>query len=388
MQLALKKENKMKNLFALAVLSLASSVIAGEGVKSQTPNEIKVIKEVLSYDFDALPLGTPPRHIREASSWAGGSAKLNVVESDTGEGHVVQAEIENFGQIAIGWPGLQTGKTYRVSAVVNSRGTHGLEVIVRKWGPPFTRAGRYATQVFESPRKIEFYVRPKENMGGQVAIVFLLRGHTTLQIDDVVVEEVENVPPPSDDVEVTLLPDPEWPKGNLLANSGFEVGFDGWFSRAQGRLEQNDEAYEGRNVFRMSSGAITTSYLDLPLRRPTLFKCRVKAVEKPAQITMHVGDYVRFLNGTDGTNKRFKVKPEDGWKTISFEWTPKLKEGQVFPSKKFYLGIGSTQEVLVDGVEIRHLGEGMPEAEIPYAPRADLEFALDMDAPGHVATVG
>ena len=347
-------------------------------------------------DFNSSIPGGPVTQAIDDSRWAGGQADLRIIDSgDPARGNQLEARVSGFCQIAFGHFDVRPGAAYRVSITLSARGTQTVDVELRKGPEPYTVHGSIRQQVFESPRRLSFLVR-EAKPANPVRVQIIMRGFTTLTIDDVLVEEVTGDLPPanSEDPLAMLLPDPEWPHGNLLANSSFEVGIDGWYPYrgAWGAWapEPSNDAYDGRYVLRMKKNFGTaTPFIHLPLRGESIIIARVKAVGGPAEGAIGFGNYIDFFGGDQFPSREFSVAPEEGWKRVETSFRPRCPNGQLEPWLQFYGTIDCTKgELLVDAVAVRHLGESMDAADAPFAPRAALEFAIRTDMPFGVATQG
>ncbi|MDA3962304.1 MAG: hypothetical protein PF961_16065 [Planctomycetota bacterium] len=342
---------------------------------------------IYSSDFERDAADQAPLEVRDESGWAGGKATLIVRDSgDPERGKVLEAQVEAFAQIC--WPlkDLDPTKTYRVSALITARGIQKIKLGLRQGPPPYHMTGAKSAQVFESPRRISFVVRnPKPHKSVRAQIT--MDGHTTLTIDDVLIERLDENEA-AEEYGAEMLPDPVWPRGNQLANSSFEAGTDGWHRRGQHEVVRVDDAPHGRHVLRIEKSLISSPWIDLPLRSQTLLRVRARAVTGTAKLTFGFGDYVNFRGGTDGKRTTMHLKAEDGWTTGTLLWTPKTPDEQVAPTKPFIAELNAGGGVVeVDAVEVRFLAaEGEPE-EQGYAPRSAHEFAVHTDAPFGVARV-
>ncbi|MEX2606811.1 MAG: hypothetical protein WD708_05650 [Kiritimatiellia bacterium] len=346
---------------------------------------------VFREDFESYTADqAPPETIEEESGWAGGVTTLRVVDSgDAKQGKVLECEVNAFGQVGIRGFEVTPGAAYRVSATVSSRGLQTVTMSLRQKPGPYRTHGKITAQVFESPRRLSFIVEEAQP-NNPVRVQFVLRGNTVLTVDDILVERFDGeLPKEGKGLEGGMLPDPEWPRGNLAANSSFEVGRDGWFGRGVSEVVPVDDAFDGASVLRIENqGVVWTPFIRLPLRRPTQLVCRVRAIDKGARVKLEFGDYKNFVGGSDGTSEFFNLAPGKEWQRIVLTWTPKTPEGQLQPWKEFYAGIGVVNgRVEVDGVEVMHVNESA-EASTDYVPRAPLEFSVDVNMPLHVATVG
>lgn len=370
-------QNKSVRLFLVFSLFL-STLFFSSALSAQV---------IFQDDFEKSTIAKPPSSFHSSSGWAGGKANLIIKDTGTDSGKILQADIEGYGQLESSPFRIEEGKNYKVSATVSSRGTQKISMGLRQKPEPYKMHGSLSTQVFESPRKLELIIRGAKKRN-PVHVQFVVRGYTTLFIDDVKVEKLpDNLPPQSSNPADMLLKDPEWPSGNQLANSGFEVDLDGWWLRGKGKVEIREDVFEGRKCLNLQQGLLTSPFTPLPLRRDSLLVIRAKALGPDSKVNLGFGNYVNFAGGSDGNNQSFKIKPEDGWKRLSLSWRPKIPQGQLEPWKPFYAKV-SGKNILIDGIELRHIGKDMEPEQAPYKSRSELEFAISTDMPYNVATKG
>ena len=341
-------------------------------------------------NFEQDEVGSAPQNVFDDSAWAGGSTKLKVVASgDPKRGKVLECHVSSFGQIAFRDIEVEEGAAYRVSATISSRGIQTVNFMLRRTPDPYRKLGELTTQIYESPQRISFIITSAKDLN-PCRVQCIVHANTILILDDILVEKLMgDVPENASGTIKGLLPDPEWPQGNLLANSSFELGLESWYARGKRfALIDDDSAQHGKQVINLINGGIFTPFMQLPLRHPTQLTCWAKAVDKKAKIQLEFGDWRQFKGSSDKGTKELTLDPKDGWQRLSFEWTPQTKPGQLAPWKEFYAGIkAQSGSLLVDAVSIRHLIDTVdPKAD--YRPRAPLEFALDVDMPHHVAVYG
>jgi hypothetical protein len=379
---------------ALAVLAAPS---AGRAAGAMPVDRAPVYCE----NFDEVPVGNRlPPGVVDDSGWGGGHVPMQVVDSgDPRYGHVLQADVDGFAQIAIGDFDLRQGQSYRVSLDVASKGTQTITFVLREGPDPYEKHGETVEQTLESPRTVAFIATAGQHPE-HARLQVVMRGTTTLTIDDVRVEPVTpeeaRAATAGGDPLALLLPEPPVSPDNLLPNAGFELGSDGWYHEGPAEFaDVGADAFEGHRVLRLGDGGVTLSgWLKLSLRRDYLIACRAKAVGGPAAVTLGFDDHIDMTTRLSGKARQFAVDPAEGWKRLAWTWRPPTPHGQVVPTRDYYVRIAcratpADDGVLVDAVDVRPVGEGFPAAsDGDFAPHAPVELAVSTDAPANVATVG
>ena len=382
-----------KQLFlSLAILSATACAQT-----APLPNEPLQTEPLFAQNFDQAALNSAG-DARDDSGWQGGKVELSVVES--GEGRALEAQTNGYAQIGLGQFDLEKGATYRVRLKVSSKGTQTMEIGVRKIGEPYIMHAKGSFQSFETPRVFEkFFTVARAGRDGSPARVQIeMRGTTTLTIDDVSVDKITGGLPaqsPNAKPEDALLPGAPQTPNNLLLNSSFELGDDGWFDRGTVQFVKLAGAFDGANGVRIENGGqLFSGFVALSLRNQYQLVVRARATGKGnAKMRLGFGDYVNFRGNTDGTGQEFVVKNGE-WQRFSVPFRPKIIEGQIAPAKPFYVEISATSGALeIDAAEVRAiggdaLGGALADADAPYAPAAPTEFALKTDAPLGVAVAG
>lgn len=377
----------MKTLSLLLVAGVLASAASAQDAPLQT-------EPLMNNNYDGAALDSTGG-ARDDSGWAGGKTDLAVVES--GNGRALEAQTHGDTQIDLGHFDLEKGATYRLSLQVSSKGTQSMEIGVRKAGEPYTTFTKSIFQSFETPRVFsKFFTVTREGNPARVQIE--MRATTTLLIDEVRVEKiVGGLPPqkPDGKPEDALLPGAPQTPDNLLLNSSFELGADGWFARGDAQFVELPQAFAGQRDVRLNTGGqLFSSFVPLSLRNDYQLVVRARAAgNADARLSLGFGDYVNFRGNTDGTGQQFTVKP-GAWQRFAVKFRPKISEGQIAATKPFYAAVsqrGGTVEI--DALEIRAIGGDamggtLAAPDAPYSPDAPIEYALSTDAPLGVATQG
>ena len=354
---------------ALALAVLPASAIHGQVLYCQ--------------DFGSIR-GELPRSVRDNSGWAGAKVPMRVVDSgDPRYGRWLECEVSGFGQMILGHMGaIKMGTVYRVGLDMASTGRVEAEVMLRLGGSPYTIYAKSIESIAENMRRVEFLGRSSKpgREGRRTLVMLIVRGFTTLTIDNVTIEAVP---------AVDLVPEPP-SLGNHLLNASFELFGDGWMRRGGVTFETLDDAPDGNVVARLARGAILTSVWERYNRgSPYLVRVRAKAPSQTCKVAFGTNRFVFPYGSRGGRTKLFDVDPQDGWTTVSLEWTPAAAGGKVERHPEYYVNMQNRGpgDVLLDAVEVR----GRPGTAAPprdFAPRAEQELSLEVDAAYGVFTVG
>ena len=354
---------------ALALAALPASAIYGQVLYRQ--------------DFERIR-GELPRAVRDNSGWAGTSVPMRVVDSgDPRYGRWLECEVSGFGQMILGHIGsIEAGKVYRVALDMASTGRLEAEVMLRLGGSPYTIYAKSVEAVAENMRRVEFLGRSSTSgpKNRRTLVMLIVRGFTTLTIDNVTIEAAP---------AVDLVPEPPSPANHVL-NSSFELFGDGWMCRNGVTFETRDDAPDGEVAARLARGAILTSVWErYNLGSPYLVRVRARALSQTCQLAFGTNPFVFPYGSRGGRTKRVEIDPQDGWKTVSLEWTPRPAGGKIERHPEYYVNVQNRGpgDVLVDAVEVR----GLPDTAAPprdFAPRAEQELALAVNAAYGVFTAG
>lgn len=395
-------------------LLIALPLLCASLGRAQSPATLNLqTQELYAQDFEAQT--SVPAGVKDDSAWAGGRVPLRVVDSgDPRRGKVLEATASGYAQVSLGEFSLEAGAMYRVSVEMSARGTRDIEVGLREVSEPYTMHDKLATQVFESARTIQFFARARSARPSRLQ--FVMRGTTTLLIDSIRVEKIVGGLPegfqPDDPAGMLLPSQPPSPR-NMLLNSGFELGRDGFFSRGKVEFAPDVTAFEGRRVLKLNAqnAEVTSAWHKLSVHFDYQIVARVKAVGGTAKIDVGWGDYVNFRGGINGKSQSFEVTPEEGWKRIAWTWRPSPTRGQVDPYRLYYLSLANRSsggenapQVLVDAVQARVVGGDVNSIKTnagfvvggsfanaddeEYAPLSPAEMSITTDAPYNVATEG
>ena len=353
--------------------SFAENALAADGL------ETKVLYE---QDFEGHTSTKPRLPIRDNSGWAGSTVPMRVVDSgDARYGKLLECEVSGFCQIMLGRiAGLRRGAVYRVAVDISSKGAQRPTILLRKARSGYTVYLSSQETASESMRRVSFMGRSLHNDAEAVLLMLIMSGVTTLQIDNLKVEEITGE-----------LPAGAAPvAGNLVLNSGFELLWDGWFVRRKVEFPDGGPAFEGRRAALLwAKGLVSSSWLKLSRESDYWVVARVKSKGARAKVNVGMSNYVFPRGGSGGKSQTFEVKQGDGWKSIGFRWRPP-SSGKITKWAEYFVQVrnvgGDDSIAWVDGVEVKAALPGVGQE--PYEPHAPLELALFTDAPQNVATKG
>jgi len=356
--------------------------MAGGGV-AMAGGERLATRALYAQDFEKVTQPRPPWPVRDNSGWAGTHAELAVVDGgDARHGRLLECKVAGFGQLILGSiRQVARGGLYRVSMDVSSTGMRRAEIVLRRGRSPYTKYITSVEVINESMRRVSFVGKSAHGNPQGALLMLLVSGVTTLRIDNIKIEEVTGDLPPG------APPVP----GNLVLNAGFELGWDGWYVRGEGRAGRTANAFEGRRAATLLPGClITSSWLRLSLRSDYFVQARIRSVGEHASVRLGMSNFI-FPRGSSGTKTQaFEVEAADGWKRVGFRWRPPASPGKITDAAECYFVLRNTgpagEAVVVDGVEVK---AALPDTEAEdFAPHAPLELAVSVDAPQGVATKG
>ncbi len=331
-------------------------------------------------DFEASAVGGRPAGVHDDSGWAGSQVPLAVVDSgDPRHRRVLECQVSGYCQIVLArLGGLAPDRLYRLQADVCAKGGQDVKILLRRAATPYTVFMESKEKVGENWRRIEFYGRYDGEPAAQVWLMLIMNGMTTLQIDNVRLEEVEKLP------GEPLAARP----GNLLPNSGFELGLDGWFVRAGPVVsEALPDPAEGARAARLPAGCtLSSSWLRLSYECDYLVRAKVRAAEA-GQLQMALSNYQFPDGGYGGQAQNFPLAAGSAWQEVAFRWRPTLGKGKLDRFAHYYLNLRPTAAVQLDALEVKAL-IGPDAAEAAYVPAAPVELAVTVAAPQNVLTQG
>ncbi|MFA7237134.1 MAG: hypothetical protein WC058_09735 [Phycisphaeraceae bacterium] len=340
-------------------------------------------KMVYEQDFSTTELGRKPADAVDDSGWAGGKVDMKVVATgDPKRPHAVECTVNSYGQIAFGRFQVEKGKLYRIRLDVAAKGGSNLLVIVRTLPWPWTFYLQSEEKAMDDYRTISFLGRsPKD--GKDVCVQVVNRGSLSMRISNIKVEEVEG------DVVVEAPPVP----GNLVLNGSFELAGDGMFVRAWGSPSRPayprvNDAVDGNHVAELyDKNAVSTPWMPLSFQCEYRVRAHARAIASPGRFNLSL-----VGNSSGWKSQSVDLKPEDGWRTVSFKVQPQRPDsGKLLRNLDAFVVMSAANgPVQVDAVEVVAMMPGNDVETQAYQPHAPLELAVAVDPsmPMAVATVG
>ena len=338
---------------------------------------------LFSQDFERVKGGTPPLPICDNSGWAGSTVPLRVVDSgDPRFGNVLQAEVNGFAQLMLGTiRGIGKGRIYRIALDAASKGVQRPEVFLRMGPSPYRVYMTSTETTNESMTRLSYIGKSLHDDERQVVLMLRMNGVTTLRLDNIRVEQV-----------VGALPKGAPPvPGNSVPNASFENGRDGWFVRGNIDFADLDTAPDGGRTARLAGKSVlSTSWLRLSQQADYQLRVRACAEAGTADLRVGFSNYVFPRGGSAGKSERARLRPEQGWQTVSLRWRPPASAGKITEWAEYFVNVenpGSADGVLlVDAVEVRAV---LPGVDLSlFEPAAPVELALFTNMPQNVATRG
>ena len=345
-----------------------------------TGHEAKVL---FAQDFEGVAGETPPGPVRDNSGWAGSTVPLRVEDSgDPRYGKVLQGEVNGFAQLIIGAiPGIGKGRVYRISLDASTKGTQRPEIFLRMGRSPYRVYMTSTETTNESMSRLSYIGKSLHDDARQVLLMVRLNGVTTVRLDNIRLEEIvgplpEGAPPVS---------------GNLVPNASFENDWDGWFVRGEiDFLEVDDAPHGNRAASLTGKSVLSTSWLRLSQQADYLLRVRARARTDPAELRVGFSNYIFPRGGSAGKSERVRLRPEQGWQTVSFRWRPPASAGKITEWAEYFVNLQNPGSfdgtLLVDAVEVRAV---LPEDDLNlFEPAAPVELAVFTNMPQNVATRG
>jgi hypothetical protein len=240
-----------------------------------------------------------------------------------------------------------------------------LQVHVMKRRKPFTRYAKASVKVHREWKKHELVLVASKS-DDMAFFMFRFREEGSLSLADV---SFRKYIPSKDDGMA--------PRGNLLANGSFEVGFDRWAYAAAwpggkynnhkgidyGYFSMKNPEISSENTFDGArsakftvmdgtAGVLTSPFIKLAPGQQYTLKCRIRALKRsPVAIQISAGP-----NGKLDTHKK-SMKVSQKWSEIGLTFTAKP-----VPDQRYFVKIrfASGGVFYVDGVELRRVNDSAP----------------------------
>lgn len=245
------------------------------------------------------------------SAWAKISPNYSVVEDPTAkQGRALRIKVPGFLQVVLGDTPIRKGRAYSVRLRMMALGSQTVEVWLRGRGSPYTKFLRKSVNVSEQWREVSF--AGEVNMTRDTVGLFLMmQTSTVLWVD---FAEVVELPP-----EYKRPPDPEPDLGNMLHNSGAELGKEGWYFRGD-IVVPDSGAHGGRRCFSLGPKAVmSSSWYRLAVGRSYRVSGWCRADEPKSKVRLGVSAWVHKEKGRAIT--KVFGPPVGEWQRMAFEFT-------------------------------------------------------------------
>ncbi|NOY81848.1 MAG: hypothetical protein GXP31_12705 [Kiritimatiellaeota bacterium] len=329
---------------------------------------------LLAEDFaNSAPGKTLPPGIKDNSGWAGAAPELSVVRTGHPQrGRALRVRVPGFAQIVLGRVPIQSGRSYRIDVGVRALGQPGIELFLRRDGTPYTVFLGQTVRVNEAWRDVTFTSLSRFDYP-RALLMLICRAPTTLWIDHFRVSEVDETPGPQ----------PVPFEGNMLFNSGFELGLRGWMHRGDVALD-TDSAHSGRCSLGVHGKVLlSTTWHPVGIGRRYTVSAWVRTEGGPASVELSVSNWVHMGGGGVAGRVRREVAP-GRWRRVVLDWKAAIPSGLTGEVPHFYVNVRFIGGAAVRGwIDDLAFAAGAPR---PYAPRRPLELALTCSAPYSVFT--
>lgn len=336
-------------------------------------------------------------NVHDDTGYAGVRPVYSAVEaSDATAGKALQIGVPGFLQTILGNVKAVAGRTYRVKLRLRCLGQQTVEVMIRRKPAPYRRYWTTSVEAGEAWREYDLLGHVPAVYKGKedpdACLMLVLKAATTLWIDFVRLEQL-----PAD---YTPAPDPEPAPGNVLLNSSFELGLEGWYHHSAVQSAAAT-AHSGGRALRFSGRqGITSTWYALARGRQYQVSAWCKAQGGPVRVRFGVS---RNIWPTGGTSVLRNVDLREGrWERVGFEFT--VPDALRAPDPYFYFRLWAipTQAesaLLVDDVMLcpgakgaeytpRHAVEIRARSREPrgvHPPGADVALDLRVWNPGRVS---
>jgi len=358
-------------------VSRLAAVCLAAGALAACPPRLRAASEpLIAQDFENVKPGSAlPDGVWDNSGWAGASATLSIVDTGQPEyGRALQIDSQGFAQVVLGPLSVRRGVAYRVQAALRALGNTPVEIFVRRTGAPYTKLFGRRLNAHETWRRLDFTAKCAFDEP-RALLMLLCRANTILWVDDVRVSVA--------DAETALSPRPPPRKGNLLHNSSFELGLEGWMWRGDAEIDRKT-AHSGRASLRWTGrGLLSSTWHEVGVRQRYTLSAWVRCEGGACRPRLSISNWIHMGGGKTEAARTFEVKP-GRWQRLVLEWTAPFPAGVVAEKPAYYVNFVANAPagavLWVDDLDFRF----GPPAD--YAPRARVELAIVSDEPYSVYT--
>jgi len=333
---------------------------------------------IYSQDFEKAPLGADVRGLVRDNTWTGNKTGYRVVDTEALGGRALEVTVNTFAQFVLAEPvKVVKGRYYRISGTVASLGAKKFSVILRQGPPPYTAYVSVAENAAEQWKRFDYTIKCGHD-AADAGVFVVVNGEGPFWLGELRIEETAE-PPARQEVPLA---------GNMVQNSSFELGWDGWASRdesayAPGRVPgratlDEGQAHSGRQSIKLQGYV----YLSCPFHPVAIGQQYTVSAwaraDFPADVTL-------CLFGTNYASRTFKLKPGE-WTAIEFTHQFAAPVGsavaQPYASVRVAVSTPPDKGVWVDDISLR------AGKSAPYEPRATSELSVGTDRPANLIVAG
>lgn len=316
-------------------------------------------------------------------TWTGNKSSFAVADTHSVGGKALEVDVNSYAQFCIGGPlVVEPGKYYRVKATYASQGPKKVWIAVRRGPDPYTGFVVIEENANEEWKTIDYTV--KTDKGDTSLVIVSVLGQGSFWLGDLLVEEVA---PPADAASGKIEAPPL--VGNMIQNSSFELGLDGWLFRdeaffqktpVQGQARSDDGVGHSGKRSLLLTGNVSASaaYQPVAYGQTYTVTAMVKADFPNARCSM-------ALLGPNDTHRQFAVS-EGTWSQVTFAHVFQTPLGLVTAWK------GATLHVAANVPEGKHLWfddiSFQAGTNTVYKPRGDKEFGMASRSPRNLIVAG
>ena len=382
-------------------LALAAGVwlaFGGVGAHAADNGDKAVLPRILfTQDYEGFPLGPAKLQPSEPGvdgpnapkgdcvvsddTWTGNKSSYNIVETHSKGGKALEIDVNSYAQFCIGGPfKIGPGKFFRIKTTYASQGPKKVWIVVRYGPNPYTAFIKIEENATEEWKTLDYTI--KTDKGDDSLITLGVLGQGSFWLGDLLVEEVA-APDSAGAIEAPPL------TGNMIQNSSFDLGMDGWLSRSEAFFQKtpvpgiacydDKVSYSGRRSL-LLTGNISASSAYQPIAFENTYT--VSAMVKSDFTNAKVGI---SLIGPNDTYRNFDI-PEGKWTKVTFTHLFKTPLGLVTAWKGATLHLGANipegKHVWVDDVSFE------AGTNASYRPRGEKEFGISSQTPKNLIVVG
>jgi len=327
---------------------------------------------LLDQDFNQAALGaTLPAGITDNSGWAGATPELSIVETGRPDrGRALEIQIPGFVQLVLGRVPVKKGTGYRVELGIRALGQTPMVVYVRREGTPYTPLFGRDLTAHEAWQDIAFLAQSDADHDRGL-LMLRCEGTTAIWIDHFRVVQTEAQP--------AVQPPPL--TGNMVHNSGFELGLEGWFARGDWSVAFG---LHGQGAKLAGVGVLSTSWYPVGVGQVYSLAAMAKAEGGPCEVELSVSNWVHLGGGQTEARLKQTIQPGD-WQPLETSWTVPFPAGVAAEHPAYYVNVRAT---VPDGASLTvdevRFAAGEPA---DWSPRRPLEIAITDAAAYAVHTV-